>query len=61
MFMLAHRTLKLKKIIEHLLIFGAVFNGSAAVVAPFTRNLVEKTRFLQLVTLTTQWVNSRSS
>jgi stearoyl-CoA desaturase (delta-9 desaturase) len=28
--MLAHRTLKLNKIIEHLLIFGAMFNGSGA-------------------------------
>ncbi len=27
---LAHRTLKLNKIIEHLLIFGAMFNGSGA-------------------------------
>ena len=28
--LLAHRTLKLNKVIEHLLIFGAMFNGSGA-------------------------------
>lgn len=28
--MLAHRTLKLNKLIEHLLVFGAMFNGSGA-------------------------------